>query len=69
MDVKIDHVPNPRKEKEDHYYEPAHSGLLELGLEPHPMTDEVVAEMLDTVARYGDRIDVQKIHPRVRWST
>ncbi len=68
MDVKIEHIQNPRKEKEDHYYNPAHSGLLELGLRPHPIDDETVTGMLGTVGRYADRIDTQKIHPRVRWS-
>jgi len=68
MDVKIEHLRNPRKEKEEHYYNPAHSGLLDLGLRPHPIEDGVIAEMLSTVSRFADRIDVQKIHPRVRWS-
>ena len=30
--VDIQHVDNPRKEQEEHYYNPAHHGLLELGL-------------------------------------
>ncbi len=68
LQVKIENVPNPRKEKEEHYYKPAHSGLIDLGLKPHPMTDEVLTEMLDRVRRYRNRIVVERVMPRVRWS-
>lgn len=67
LDVQINAIPNPRKEKEDHYYNPAHSGLLELGLQPHSMTDEVLSAMLEQVIRYRDQIDTSKIMPRVSW--
>lgn len=68
LGVEIKAIDNPRKEAEEHYYNPKHSGLLELGLEPHYMTDEVIAEMLEQVVRYKDRIDERKILPRVKWS-
>ena len=68
LDVKIHNIPNPRKEREEHYYNPKHSGLIELGLKPHPMTDEVIAEMLGAVKRHANRIDARKIMPRVAWS-
>jgi UDP-sulfoquinovose synthase len=41
LDVQIRPVENPRIEPEDHYYNPVHTGLLDLGLEPHYLTDEV----------------------------
>lgn len=68
LSVEIERIANPRKEAEEHYYNPVHSGLLELGLDPHYMTDEVVTSMLEKVSRYEDRIDPAKILPRVRWS-
>jgi UDP-sulfoquinovose synthase len=58
---------NPREEMEEHYYNPAHHGLLELGLEPHFMTDDVVAAMIEAILPYRDRIAVDRILPRVRW--
>jgi UDP-sulfoquinovose synthase len=67
LKVEIKAIDNPRKEAEDHYYNPTHSGLLELGLKPHFMTDEVLASMLQQVMRYKDRIDTRKIMPRVKW--
>lgn len=68
LNVRIENVRNPRKEKEDHYYNARHSGLLELGLKPNHMTDDVVAGMLERVIRYKSLIDAKKIMPRVRWS-
>jgi UDP-sulfoquinovose synthase len=66
--VQIRAIPNPRKEKEEHYYNAVHSGLLELGLQPHYMTDEVLAGMLSEVIRYQVQIDTGKILPRVSWN-
>lgn len=68
IDAQIQSIPNPRKEREDHYYNPAHSGFKELGLRPHLLSDGVLAEMLNTVIRFKDRIDTRKILPRVSWN-
>lgn len=68
LSVDIRPVDNPRKEAEDHYYNPMHSGLLDLGLKPHFLTDDVMASMLERVVRHRDAIDKRKILPRVRWS-
>lgn len=67
LPVEIRNIDNPRKELEEHYYNPAHHGLPELGLRPHLMTDEVVAAMLERVRAHRDRIVVERILPRVRW--
>jgi UDP-sulfoquinovose synthase len=67
IDVTIQTVPNPRVELEEHYYNAAHTALLSLGLKPHYLTDEVLAGMLNTVARYRDRIDPSKFLRGVRW--
>jgi UDP-sulfoquinovose synthase len=68
LPVEVKSIPNPRKEREEHYYNAKHSGLLDLGLQPHLMTDEVLAEMLETIIPYKANIDEKKIMPRVRWS-
>lgn len=68
LNVVVESIPNPRKEMEEHYYNPKHSALLELGLEPHLMTDEVLEDMLQVIEGYADRIDPRKIRPRVSWS-
>jgi UDP-sulfoquinovose synthase len=68
LNVEVKPIANPRKEAESHYYNPAHHGLIELGLKPHYMTDEVLADLLRRVMRYRDAIDPTKIMPRVRWN-
>jgi UDP-sulfoquinovose synthase len=65
--VEVQRIENPRKELEEHYYRPVHTGLLELGLEPNFMTDDVLAEMIERILPYRDRIVPERILPRVRW--
>ncbi len=67
LNVQIKPIDNPRKEPEEHYYNPVYTGLLELGLTPHYMTQEVLIAMLERVMQYRENIDVKKIMPRVRW--
>ncbi|HKK94656.1 MAG TPA: hypothetical protein VJ925_14575, partial [Longimicrobiales bacterium] len=67
LDVKVESIPNPRIEPEEHYYNPAHSGLKELGLEPHLMTTEVLTTMLERVLEHRSAIDEMRIRPRVSW--
>lgn len=67
LDVRIKSIPNPRKELEEHYYNPVHTGLIEMGLEPNYMTDDVVAGMLERIIAAKDRIDTNRIMPRVSW--
>ena len=65
--VQIQTVENPRVELEEHYYNPQHTGLLELGLKPHFMTQEVLVGMLEFARRHAERIDPALIYPRVKW--
>lgn len=67
MSVQIRSLENPRKEAEEHYYNPAHTGLFELGLEPHLLSEEVLAQMLETVLRFKDNIHEHKIFRKVKW--
>lgn len=67
FEVRVDHIRNPRLEAEEHYYNPVHTGLVELGLEPHLLTDEVVAEMLEYIDRHKDLIRLGSILPDVAW--
>jgi len=68
LDVRIQSIRNPRKEKESHYYNAAHTGLLELGLRPTHLTDDLAADLLRRIARHKSRIDAARIMPRVVWS-
>ena len=65
--AEISTVENPRKEAEEHYYNPAHTGLLDLGLKPHYLTDEVIAALLEYTARHKEKIRTEQIYRKVRW--
>lgn len=68
LDVKIQHLKNPRKEAESHYYNPKHTGLLELGLKPHLLTDEIIEEMISVIERYKNNINPDQIYRHVEWT-
>jgi UDP-sulfoquinovose synthase len=65
--VKTNKIANPRIEEEDHYYNPAHTGLLDLGLKPHFLTDEVLTEVLEIVLEYKKNIRVNAIFRGIKW--
>ena len=67
LDVTVKSLPNPRKEMEEHYYNPTHTGLLDLGLEPHPLTDAVMDGMMKLILSYKDRIAEGRIFRGVAW--
>ena len=65
--VTVDQLENPRKELEEHYYNPAHTGLSDLGLEPTPLDDEILAGIFELVARHRDGIVASRIVRGVQW--
>jgi UDP-sulfoquinovose synthase len=65
--VEIQHLPNPRKEAEQHYYNPAHRKLTELGLEPHLLSGVLIDSVLVEVQSFASRIRQETILPKVRW--
>jgi UDP-sulfoquinovose synthase len=67
MDVEIAHVRDPRIERQQHYYRARHTALLELGLQPTHLTDGVLKGMLQAVGRHRDRIDQERMLPRIQW--
>ena len=52
--MQVDHVSNPRFELEEHYYNPAHTKLLELGLQPTLLSETLIESMLDVIKRYQE---------------
>jgi UDP-sulfoquinovose synthase len=69
IEASIEHVPNPRVELEEHYYNAKHTKLLDLGLEPHYLSDGLVDSLLNIALEYRDRVDSELILPRVSWRT
>lgn len=67
LDISIDHLENPRVEKEEHYYHAVNTNLIDLGLEPSLLTDEHISKTLDTALKYKDRVLKENVLPNVTW--
>ncbi|MEG3618577.1 NAD-dependent epimerase/dehydratase family protein [Magnetovibrio sp. PR-2] len=67
-DITINHLENPRVEQEEHYYNAKHTRLVDLGLEPVLLTEEVLDSMLATVMENCDHVDAEVFKPRIKWS-
>jgi UDP-sulfoquinovose synthase len=65
--VQVEHLDNPRVEIYDHYYNVVHSGLVELGLEPHLLSDTLISSMYKIVEQYKDRVLPSALLPTVNW--
>jgi UDP-sulfoquinovose synthase len=67
MDVDVSPLDNPRVEMEEHYYNPTHTKLLDLGLRPHLLNETLIESMFSVIERFRDRAIVDHILPRDRW--
>ena len=67
-EVEIEHLDNPRVEAEEHYYNPTHTKLLDLGLQPSHLGDELVRSMLKAIERHRDRVIESAIDPTTHWN-
>jgi UDP-sulfoquinovose synthase len=67
LKVEIDNIENPRVEKEDHYFKATNTNLLNLGLEPHFLSDSLLDSLLNFAVKYQDRVDRTQILPKVSW--
>jgi UDP-sulfoquinovose synthase len=67
MPVEIDFLPPPRVEAESHYYNAKHSKLVDLGLQPHHLSDSLLDSLMSIAIKYSDRIDSSLFLPQVEW--
>jgi UDP-sulfoquinovose synthase len=65
--VEIDHIPDPRVEAEQHYYNAKHSKLIDLGLQPHHLSDSLLDSLMNIAMKYRDRVDASLMLPQVNW--
>ena len=61
-------VENPRVEKEEHYYNAIHTKLLDLGLEPTLLGEELVESIIHAIERYKGNVIESSIDPHTRWN-
>lgn len=67
LKVQINHLENPRIEAEQHYYNPRHQKLIDLGLEPHLLSDVLLDTIIKRIQQHAGRIKKDIILPRVNW--
>jgi UDP-sulfoquinovose synthase len=65
--VELEHFPDPRVEAEEHYYNAKHSKLIELGLEPHLLSDSLLDSLMNVALKYRDRVDAAVMMPQINW--
>lgn len=68
LNCTIDHGINPRVEREEHYYNPKNTKLIDLGLQPHFLEDAELDAMLELAECHRDRINARTIEPGVSWA-
>ncbi len=67
LPVEIEHMPTPRVEAEQHYYNAKHSKLVDLGLRPHFLSDSLLDSLMNIAMKYQDRVDRSLFVPQVNW--
>ena len=69
LNVEVRNLENPRREMEEHYYNPDHQHLLDLGYKPTHDIEKEMEIMLKDLIKYKDRIEARKeaLIPDIRW--
>ena len=65
--TRSERLSDPRVEMEDHYYNAAHTKLVDLGLEPHLLDDDTIRNLAAIVEKHRDRIDLSVMVPTIDW--
>jgi UDP-sulfoquinovose synthase len=65
----IENVHNPRVEAEEHYYNAKHTKLLDLGLEPHLLSETLIDHLLETVRRHSSEVNRGLLYPSHSWKS
>lgn len=58
LQTEVAHVPNPRVEAEEHYYNAKHQALVDLGLKPHLLGDTLVNSLIGWIDKHSSRVDL-----------
>ena len=69
IEVEIEHLPNPRVEAEEHYYNAKHTKLLDLGLGAGLLGDELVRSMLKAIEAAHGTASTATIEPHTTWKS
>jgi UDP-sulfoquinovose synthase len=64
---EIQRLTDPRVEMEDHYYNAAHTKLVDLGLSPQLLDGDTIRSLAAIVEKHRDRIDLSVMVPTIDW--
>lgn len=67
IEAEIEHMENPRVEKEEHYYNAVYTELKDLGLEAHLLTEEVVKDILQLAIDNKERVKEDVVMNSPSW--
>jgi UDP-sulfoquinovose synthase len=67
VEVTVESITNPRVELETHYYNPVHTKLPSLGLQPSLLSETLIESVLTTIDRYKHRVIAEGIDPSTQW--
>ena len=67
LETVIEHIPNPRTEKDVHYYNAKHQRLLDLGLQPHALSDTLIDDVVGVVEAHTHRVRAHTLAAVVDW--
>jgi len=67
LNVDITHISNPRKESEEHYYNPTHQKLFDLGYVPTTDIQNEITKLITQLKPFTKRIKPSVILPKTLW--
>ncbi|BAQ61181.1 UDP-sulfoquinovose synthase [Geminocystis sp. NIES-3708] len=67
LKVEVNNLENPRVELEEHYFNAKNTKLLDLGLQPHYLSDSLLDSLLNFATKYQNRVDLEQVLPKVSW--
>jgi nucleoside-diphosphate-sugar epimerase len=67
LSPQVNFIPNPRKEAEDHYYNPDHQKLFDLGYRPTTDIQTEITKLIRQLLLYRDRVRKEVIYPTITW--
>jgi UDP-sulfoquinovose synthase len=65
--ITIEHLDNPRVELAEHYFKVTHTQLLDLGLQPHLLSDTLIESLFEITKRYAHRVRPEALLPTINW--
>jgi UDP-sulfoquinovose synthase len=67
LNAKVETLPNPRVELEEHYYNAKHTKLLDLGLKPHCLSESLLDSLVNIALENRERVKPEQLLPSISW--